>query len=386
MRELITYQVELLPEIREEKILNKYFLIAPAVFAVPGILNGEMVELGELARAAVSGNGVPIVISHPHDEQGNPISANHPSVPNIGRVYNLTAMDKLKGEAWIDVDLANMTAEGQEILRRIRAGEVMENSLGWWRDLEPATQAGFSGHARNIVLDHYAILLNEEGACSINDGCGIPRVNSKGVVVNCQCQNIGGDAIAPTENKKNPPLGERILSQINKLVELIMKNNSKQRDELVGRLAAVESIGLDAEQLAALDDDVLAAFDRAVSVQDAGVTEITAEVEEVVEVEETDNDELETLRRDHDALKRQVETLTANAANQRKERRAEYISALIANASVPFSAQELEGFGDEQLEVLAAKFKPARFNGRAAPGFNANDNDYELVEAPMPSA
>src|SRR5690606_34228172 len=132
----VANQGQLLPEIREENVAGKRFLIAPAVFAVPGILNGEMVELAELARAAVSGNGVPITIGHPVDEFGRAISANHPSVPNIGRIYNLSAVDKLKGEAWIDIDLANMTAEGQEILRRVRAGEVLENSLGWWRDLE----------------------------------------------------------------------------------------------------------------------------------------------------------------------------------------------------------------------------------------------------------
>lgn len=386
MPEFIVNRTAVVPELREERVAGRRFVVAPAVLAVPGVLNGEMVELAELARAARTGNGAPIVIRHPKGDDGRPVSANSPHIGNIGHLYNLSAAgDRLRGEAWIDVDLASLTDDGRDVLRRVQTGEILENSLGWWRDSQPSDQADFSAYARNIVIDHYAILPDEPGACSVNDGCGIPRVNS---------QDAGGGNAA-AGGSAAPSWGERIMERLNTILERIMStNSSNDRDALIQRLAAAENIGLTAEQLGGLGDDVLAAFDRASTVAaPATVAANSSNAAPQAAGEGVDgqpaaegNGELEALRATVAQLTEQMSALTANAAEQRQTARQERIAELAANSAVAFTAEELEGFSDEQLGVLAGKLRPARFGGRPAPGSLSTNNDDggQIIDMPMP--
>ena len=56
---------------------------------------------------------------------------------------------------------------------------------------------------RNIHADHIAILPNEEGACSLSDGCGLNR-NMKLNCAACPC------ATNPSQAKENTQTGDAI--------------------------------------------------------------------------------------------------------------------------------------------------------------------------------
>jgi len=170
----------------EEKTLNgRDYLVVPVVMITEGVHIGSAgavlhttEELGEVTDAW---NGIPVMLNHPK-EDGTFISANSPEVLEqyeIGRVFN-TILDgtKLKAEAWLDVE--RLEEISPELLDMVKAGEVIEVSVGAFSDNEEV-EGEWNGEeyhyiARNYRPDHLALLPNLVGACSIDDGCGV-RVN-----------------------------------------------------------------------------------------------------------------------------------------------------------------------------------------------------------------
>lgn len=169
------------------------YLVVPVVMvgAPQQVLNGELVTLDEIGRFPEAWNGRPVVLSHPK-RRGRPVSAGDPEISaqaQIGTLYHTSVNGKLRGEMWID--LAKVEALGGDAklaVQRFEAGEPVEVSTAYYRDLEPQTGQvdgrRYAGIARNIRPDHLAILLHEEGACSWRDGCGAPRVNEDDVAAN----------------------------------------------------------------------------------------------------------------------------------------------------------------------------------------------------------
>jgi hypothetical protein len=87
---------------------------------------------------------------------------------------------KLKGEGWIDVEkLIELSAE---TLVRLQQGEGLEVSTGLFTKND-GTKGNWNGEDFDVTVsdfkpNHLAILPNDLGACSINDGCGV-RNNKK---------------------------------------------------------------------------------------------------------------------------------------------------------------------------------------------------------------
>src|SRR5690606_32500277 len=92
--------------VRREILDGREYLVAPLTMLVPGVLNGSQGPLfyppQEVIKNPLSWNGMPIVVNHPVDGAGNPVSARSPEVLRkygIGTVFNAFAKDKLGGEA-----------------------------------------------------------------------------------------------------------------------------------------------------------------------------------------------------------------------------------------------------------------------------------------------
>jgi hypothetical protein len=161
------------------------FLIAPVIALVPGVLNGELALAEEVSKYLDSWNGIPVPLGHPQDGSGSYVSANTPDIvsESPGRFWNATWEDgKLKGEIWIDVGkVEEIGGEALETYQRIERGDPVEVSTAYFRDQEntPGTWDGeqYSIIQRNLRPDHLALLPDEIGACSWEDGCGVPRVN-----------------------------------------------------------------------------------------------------------------------------------------------------------------------------------------------------------------
>lgn len=166
---------------REVEHEGRAYLVAPLVALVPGVLNAELVLADEIGRHVEAWNDAPIPIGHPM-RNGVPVSARSLDVLKskvIGRFQNVRFDGRLVGEAWLDVAKA-LALGASALLNRLRRGDPVEVSTGYFRDVEVATGVwngvAYDTISRNIRPDHLALLPDGVGACSWSDGCGIPRV------------------------------------------------------------------------------------------------------------------------------------------------------------------------------------------------------------------
>jgi len=173
--------------IRQQAHQGRTHIIVPVTMMVEGVHNGSHGALyhsiNELGRYPEAWNGRPITIDHP-TQNGQSVSANNPTIIDsvmVGRVYN-TRVDnnKLKGEAWLDIE--KLQAVSQKAFTIVNARQPMEVSVGVFTDEEEST-GNWNGEnyvavAHNHRPDHLALLPDAIGACSIQDGCGI-RTNEK---------------------------------------------------------------------------------------------------------------------------------------------------------------------------------------------------------------
>ena len=187
------------------------YLVAPLTLIVPGVLPGSRGALFYPARnvkdSAGDWDGVPIVVNHPQD----PISGQHLSAADdgvwkrqgVGHLENSRFVrGKLVAEGWFAADKTGQV--DNRVLSALQNGDRMEVSTGLHLDTEPAPRgASFNGRpyefvATNYRPDHLAILPDQVGACSLQDGCGL-MVNQRkcsacGKACNCQATNAQGES------------------------------------------------------------------------------------------------------------------------------------------------------------------------------------------------
>lgn len=128
-------------------------------------------------------------VGHPQDESGKYIPASHPISVNKYHIGAWNRNVKLDGqrvyvEKWIDIDLAKKSQNGQRVLDHIEAGRPISTSVAVNLKKIPSGKNEY-GFVANIQesnpFDHDAILLDEEPACSIEQGTGM-MVNTKDAV------------------------------------------------------------------------------------------------------------------------------------------------------------------------------------------------------------
>ena len=174
-------------EIREETINHIDYLIVPVVMMVEGVHNGSkgpmLHKSSELAKSATAWNGMPVVIHHPQDGEGNYISANSPDVINyaVGKVFNARMDgDKLRADVYLEEQ--KLLAMSPEAHQSIKEKKPLDVSVGVFSS-EVIQEGEWNGEtykaiATNHRPDHLALLPGDVGACSWSDGCGI-RVNQQ---------------------------------------------------------------------------------------------------------------------------------------------------------------------------------------------------------------
>lgn len=173
---------------RHEQLEGRDYIVAPVVAIVSGVLNGEFVPSAEIANGFASWNGRPVTLDHPNID-GAFVTANAPEIWEqfvIGKLFNVKfSNDRLKGEIWVDVQLAGGLEDGQLLLNMLSVGDPIEVSTAYFRELDPVAGEWngipYKGIAQDLKPDHLAILLRTAGACSWADGCGVPRLNQREV-------------------------------------------------------------------------------------------------------------------------------------------------------------------------------------------------------------
>ena len=178
--------------VRTEMLEGREHLVAPVVMLTEGVHKGSggpmMYTKNELRKTAKSWNHKPVVVYHPR-ENGGFVSACKPSVltsRKIGVVLNAkygkeNGIGRLTAECWIDP--ARCRAVDDRVLKATINKDTMELSTGLFStsDGEPGVYNGeeYSGVMRDMNPDHLAILPDEIGACSVADGAGYIRNETK---------------------------------------------------------------------------------------------------------------------------------------------------------------------------------------------------------------
>lgn len=171
--------------IREEQRHGRKHIIVPsATLPDDVVMNEIMYPADEIEKSFASLNRTPAPLGHPM-VNGQFVSARDPEGINLawigawnenvrrenGRVF----LDKV-----IDVEVAQRSEDGRRVLNAIEAGDPVHTSTGLLCFLENAADGSEHKYiAREIEFDHDAILLNEEGAATPEQGVGM-MVNSKG--------------------------------------------------------------------------------------------------------------------------------------------------------------------------------------------------------------
>lgn len=185
----LKYRALLSGHSRRETIENVEYAVYPAVMLVEGVHHGlgtppvyyspEVIE-----RSAPQWHGMPVTIQHPTNNEGDLILCDNTAVLEewaIGHVRNTAWIDnKLKGEVWIDIVVANLRQPG--LIESLDSGMIMELSTGMLASDDGVASRwqteNYNSSIVDIVPDHLALLPGGQGACSVNDGCGI-RANKK---------------------------------------------------------------------------------------------------------------------------------------------------------------------------------------------------------------
>lgn len=241
--------------IRTETLEGREFLVAPVVPIVEGVHNGEFLSYEEIAVFPEAWDGIPLPIDHPSDSNGNPVTANSPDVIEndvIGRLFNVAEAPDIRGirgELWIDIEKAEQSDAGKEVLRKLREGEQLEVSTAYFTFTD-GVEGEWKGEpftaSQSVVRpDHLALLPFDLGACSWQDGCGAPRVNQF------------GDSMTKKEDNKTVESNDKEI--INRMtvngqflgsaLQIALQNHS-DRPGIEARLQA--ALGIDDLQLNAL--------------------------------------------------------------------------------------------------------------------------------------
>jgi hypothetical protein len=176
---------------------NREYLTAPAVLIVEGVLNGAYIPGNELV--AHDWNNVPIVLNHPLDAQGVPMSARTPEVlaaSGVGHLYHARlgtgqrqghTVTSLQAELWLDVaQVQTVGGEAVQAMTMLEAQTPLELSTGFYSYAEETSGTfygvPYSEVHHDLRPDHLALLPNGIGACDWQSGCGSPRLNQQ-----CTC-------------------------------------------------------------------------------------------------------------------------------------------------------------------------------------------------------
>lgn len=335
--------------VRKEKRNGRDVVIVPSATLPDNVvMNGIRYPAEEIANSFATLGRTPAPFGHPV-VNGKFISARDPEGINIGWIgaHNENVRQK-DGRVFldkvIDVEVAKRSPDGQAVLNAIEAGEPIHTSTGLLCELEPVeSEEGIRGNARNLVFDHDAILLNEEGAATPEQGVGM-LVNANGEqeeieVINSALSEADRDLdwavdslVRALEKRERAPMLERMKSAIISVFDVAEREPSLNKKE--------DNMTVSKEQFDALSAEVK-------TLSDGMAETVTAAV--------------------NAAVKPLTDNLAAMEANQKEKDDAElagFVDAIVkANLLDEESAKELTLNAARKLAEKAKPGKAAGLNG-----------------------
>jgi len=164
---------------REEKFDEEDYLVFPAIMCTPCVMNSLYYPAEILSLCPKAWNGRPVTVRHPHGAVGSPDVLEE---FQIGLLFETRFEDnKLKTEVWIEKNKSE--SKIPDLFEKLKKGIMVNVSTGVFvtkkDEFGVFNNKEYTGIVKTLIPDHLAILPEEEGACSIKDGAGIPRTNRK---------------------------------------------------------------------------------------------------------------------------------------------------------------------------------------------------------------
>jgi len=158
---------------------GREYLVIPS-YTLPDnvVMNGGLYPKAEIDSSYLSLEDTPAPVGHPM-ANGKYISAYHPKATNAyyAGAYNRNVRrdgNRVYLEKWVDTEFAKNSIKGRELLDAVAKKQPIHTSTGIMLDREPATNGdGYDWIARNMKFDHDAILINETGAATPEQGVGL---------------------------------------------------------------------------------------------------------------------------------------------------------------------------------------------------------------------
>jgi hypothetical protein len=353
-------------KVRKVKRNGRDLLIVPsATLPDDVIMNGIKYPAAEIEASFKTLERTPAPLGHPM-VNGKFVSARDPEGINVGyvgawnenvrRENGRVLLDKV-----IDVEVANRSEGGKAVIAAINAGGPVHTSTGLVCRLEAVNGASDHKHiARDMLFDHDALLLNEDGAATPDQGVGM-LVNAAGEaedipVINSSIEddadrdmNWALESLArAVERKQKAPALERMKTAIMEALGLSEREpslNIKENDMAVSD-----------EQFNALSAEVKALSD---GVSKIGET-ITNAVEAAVKPLKDNLEEVQNAQKAKDEAEK-----------------ADLVKTIVkANLMTEDVAKELTLNAARALAKKAKPGKAAGLSGATALG-NAGDDEFE---------
>lgn len=359
--------------IRRQTLHGRKYVVAPMAMLTEGVHNGSggalLYRESECKKAVPAWNMKPIVVYHPAIN-GQGVSACDPDIlerQQVGMVMKAVWNGKLRAEAWIEEDRANVVDD--RIVDALDNNKMMEVSTGLFTENtgEPGVWNGeeYIAEATNHQPDHLALLPDQIGACSIADGAGLLQMNEA-------AQTTGIDIT---------PLLVREMDMLRRMVGNAMSHSDTYaalQKALKARLGVADCWIIDVYDKYFVYDlgDGKKMFKLPYTGGKQGI-EITGDPEEVMRVTEYKPvaNAAPGQSRDKD------EQPTGNEAQTNQEvhdmGKKELVDALIANASAIWNEDDrdtLMGMDDETLATLNGKMGGGKYKKKAADDAEADDD------------
>lgn len=174
---------------REVRNGRKVIVVPSATLPDDVVMNGVRYPSDEIGKSYMTLNRTPAPLGHPV-VNGQYVSALDPEGLNVGYVgaWNENVR-RDKGRVFldkvIDEDIAARSEGGKRLLEAINEGKPIHTSTGLICQLEPCKKGDDAEFiARNMEFDHDAILLDEPGAATPEQGVGMMVNGSQVTVIN----------------------------------------------------------------------------------------------------------------------------------------------------------------------------------------------------------
>lgn len=185
--------------IRREKRNGREVIIVPsATLPDDVVMNDILYPAAEIAKSFKTLERTPAPLGHP-TINGAFVSARDPEGINLGWIgaWNENVRQE-KGRVLldkvIDIEVANRSEAGKRVLKAIEDADPIHTSTGLLAIMDAANgDVPYKFTARDIEFDHDAILLDEEGAATPEQGVGM-MVNSAGQEIDVINSTLTEDA------------------------------------------------------------------------------------------------------------------------------------------------------------------------------------------------